>query len=227
MDEQIHRSVEVWVALDDTDEINGQLWMVPGSHPWIPTLRGIHAFPFPFARRDRAHHRRHAVPVPVRRGQAVVFNHAIAALLAPQPVGSPRLVAIDDLIPEEAQHLHYFGDGAGRVDVLRDRRLVLDRQQPVHPVEATASQRPVSARSTSTTGSSPTRTSTSWCAPARRRDRPAGRRRAQRGQALVSSVRLRRRRRRPDRWIGNVTMLCEPCRDAEARRAPSPSHVGG
>jgi hypothetical protein len=30
-----------------------------------------------------------------------------------------------------------------------------------------------------------------------------------------------------DRWIGNVTLLCEPCAEAERGRAPSPAHVSG
>ena len=48
VDETRFRSVEVWVALEDTNETNGQLWMVPGSHRWVHTIRGIHAFSFPF-----------------------------------------------------------------------------------------------------------------------------------------------------------------------------------
>lgn len=117
VDERLHRSVEVWVALDDTDEHNGQLWMVPGSHRWIPTIRGIAAFPFPFADVAERVVREHAVPVPVAAGTAVVFAHAVLHFSLPNRTDRPRMVAIADLIPEEAQHLHYFGDGQGVVSV--------------------------------------------------------------------------------------------------------------
>lgn len=115
VDERSYRSAEVWVALDDTDEKNGQLWMVPRSHTWLPTLRGIAAFPFAFANVTDRIINRHSVPVPVRAGEAVIFNHATLHFSMPNRTAEPRLVAITDVIPEEAMNLHYFGDGRGSV----------------------------------------------------------------------------------------------------------------
>ena len=227
VDERLHRSVEVWIALDDTDAVNGQLWMVPGSHAWIPTLRGIHAFPFAFADVTERIIQRHAVPVPVRRGQAVVFDHAVLHFSPPNRSGSPRLVAIDDLIPEEAQHLHYFGDGAGRVDAYEiddsfwtdNSPFTLWRPPPrasclgsvdfeyraLTDVDLDELVRTGVAIETDQRVTGALNAAKPWCHRC--------------GSADVEG--------RPDRWVGNVTMLCEPCRDAEARRAPSPSHVGG
>src|SRR4051794_15235055 len=43
VDESEAWSVEVWCALTDTNEENGQLWVTPGSHRWATgAIRGIH-----------------------------------------------------------------------------------------------------------------------------------------------------------------------------------------
>ncbi|MEL7207433.1 MAG: phytanoyl-CoA dioxygenase family protein, partial [Actinomycetota bacterium] len=118
VDETEHRSVECWIALEDTNETNGQLWMVPQSHRWMETPnRGIQAFPFAYAEMSKRIIKNHAVPVPVTAGTAVVFNHATLHFSLPNRSDEPRMVAITDLIPEEAQHLHYFGDDDGNVGV--------------------------------------------------------------------------------------------------------------
>lgn len=116
-DELSFRSVEVWVALEDIDETNGQLWMVPGSADWLPGYtRGINANEFPFRDVAKRIIARHSRPVSVKAGQAVVFRHATLHFSLPNRSGSPRLVAITDLIPEEALHLGYFGDGDGGIE---------------------------------------------------------------------------------------------------------------
>jgi hypothetical protein len=117
LDETKFRSVEVWCALTDTDEENGQLWVVPGSHRWAPVPRGIHGFPPPYLGIQERLVRRHAVPVPVRAGDAIIFNHALLHFSFPNRSGRFRLVAATDMIPTEAQHLHYVAGQAGRVDV--------------------------------------------------------------------------------------------------------------
>lgn len=111
-DETQFRSVEVWVALEDIDEVNGQLWMVPGSANWLPGFtRGIAANEFPFREVSSRIIERHSRPVPVKAGEAVVFQHSTLHFSLPNKSTRPRLVAITDLIPEEADHTGYFGDG--------------------------------------------------------------------------------------------------------------------
>lgn len=74
--------VSAWVALDDADEENGCMWMVPGSHLWGPHKGGTIGTdaatfaPLP----DRALLPAGAdpmpVPCPVRRGH-VLFHHCL------------------------------------------------------------------------------------------------------------------------------------------------------
>ncbi len=228
VDEREHRSAEIWVALCDVDEHNGQLWMVPGSHDWIPTLRGIQSFPFPFGQVTRRIIDRHAVPVPLKAGEAVVFNHATLHFSLPNRTEEPRLVAISDLIPQEAEHLHFFGDGSGHVDAYRigDEFWVdnnpftlwkppLDSQR-VGPVDwfeyreltdedldrLVAEGRAVEAEAAPRGAPNAAK---AWCHRCGSTDLEIP---------------------GPDRWTGNVTLLCGPCKELEAARAATPAHVG-
>ncbi|MGN6696469.1 MAG: phytanoyl-CoA dioxygenase family protein, partial [Aquihabitans sp.] len=116
VDEREHTSVELWCALEDTDEENGQLWVVPGSHTWRETNRGIHRIPPPFWSVAERIVARHGVPVPLQAGQAVVFNHATYHFSYANRSDRRRLVAAVDLRPEEAEHLHYLSP-IGRDDI--------------------------------------------------------------------------------------------------------------
>lgn len=227
VDEQLHRSVEVWVALDDTDAVNGQLWMVPGSHRWLPgNIRGINGFDFPFNPVARRIMDRHSVPVPVRAGEAIVFNHATLHFSLPNRSESRRLVAITDLIPEEAEHLHYFGDGDGNIEVYRidddfwtdNNPFTLWRPPPasqrigrVHATqewlydgELDALVRAGMAIESDTHPAGAPNAAKTWCHRC--------------GSVDISDE-------RPDRWIGNVTLLCEACREQELLHAATPDHV--
>jgi len=69
--------ITAWVALDDADESNGCMSMVPGSHHWgdqiefLHTLKDFHRLPADFQG-----HPVRAVPRPVQKGQ-VHFHHPL------------------------------------------------------------------------------------------------------------------------------------------------------
>jgi len=227
VDERDHRSVEVWVALDDTNETNGQLWMVPGSHTWLPTLRGIHAFDFPFHKVGTRIIERHARPVPIPAGHAVVFNHAIVHFSYPNRSDVPRLAAITDLIPQEATHLHYFGDGKGNVEAFEIDDSFWTEQSPFtlwKPPPAAASRGMVDFTWVEMTDERLDQ----MVAEGRAIDNEA------RGRGAINAAKPWCHRcgatdfeaYAPDRWVGNVTLICPPCKEAELQFAASPAHVG-
>lgn len=117
VDETQYRSVEVWCALHDTDEVNGQLWVVPGSHRWNPEyVRGIHNFPPAYRNLEERILRRHSIPVPVKAGEAVIFCHSLVHFSYQNRSDSYRLVAATDMIPVEARHLHWVANERGTID---------------------------------------------------------------------------------------------------------------
>lgn len=69
--------ITAWIALDDVDEENGCMWMVPGSHQWgeqidfLHTLESFESMPGEF--QDR---RIEVRPCPVRKGQ-IHFHHSL------------------------------------------------------------------------------------------------------------------------------------------------------
>lgn len=227
VDESKFRSVEVWIALDDTSPENGQLWMVPGSHRWLPgNIRGIHAFPFAFEDVARRIIDRHAVAVPVPSGHAVVFSHSTLHFSMPNRSDEPRLVAITDLIPEEAEHLHYFGDGEGHVDAY-----AIDEQFWIDNSPFTLWQPPPASRRVGAVDASAQSMDDVMLDvlidEGLARDETAGPRGAinaakpwchRCGSTDVHAT--------VDRWVGNVTLLCDSCRRVELGFASSPAHVG-
>lgn len=117
VDESQFPSAEIWCALTPTDERNGQLWVAPGSHAWTPTVRGIHSFQSPYCGVEKRILQRHSVPVPLAAGEAIIFHHATIHFSYPNRTDALRLVAITEVLPEEAPHLHYFGNDEGSIDV--------------------------------------------------------------------------------------------------------------
>jgi hypothetical protein len=229
VDESRFRSVEVWVALDETNEQNGQLWIAPGSHRWLPgNVRGIQSFPFPFGSVTKRIIERHARPVPLQPGEAIVFDHAVLHFSMPNRSERPRLVAIADLIPEEAAHLHFFGDGAGHVETYEIDDSFWTANNPF-----TLGRAPEGAKRLGPV-TTPYRELTDadldglladgWAVESEQNPRGAinaGKPWCHRCGA--TDVHLAQ----PDRWIGNVTLLCGGCAEQERGRAASTATATG
>lgn len=74
-DERFHRAVHVWIPLVDVDADNGVMQVVPGSHRWTDGIRtgDVRRGPDPTCPHEDAFAAM-AVPVPVRAGDALVFD---------------------------------------------------------------------------------------------------------------------------------------------------------
>jgi hypothetical protein len=223
VDEKHHRSVEMWVALDRTTEENGQLWVVPGSHRWLPgNIRGIQSFPFPFVDVTRRIIERHARPVPLEPGEGIVFNHATLHFSMPNRSSAPRLVAIADLIPEEAAHLHYFGDGQGNVEAYEIDDDFWTENNPFTLGRAPEGARHVGRVTNEyremTDDDLDRLLGEGWAIESDRNPRGAiNAAKPWCHRCGETDVPLDR----PNRWIGNVTLLCGRCADAESSRTLS------
>lgn len=107
--------VSAWVALDDVDEHNGCMSMVPGSHRWgdnidfLNTMRKFDGLPGEFGG-----HQIEVRPCPVRKGE-VHYHHALTWHGSP-PNTSPR--------PRRAIALHYMTE---------ETRYVASGEHPMKP----------------------------------------------------------------------------------------------
>ena len=101
VDESKYYSVNVWVPLADTDESNGALWIIPGSHHWGNPIRGAGVL-FPDYRQQDKLLKERSISVPLKAGEALVFFHSTIHGSPPNRSDKDRVVATCAVIPEEA-----------------------------------------------------------------------------------------------------------------------------
>lgn len=76
VDERLMRSVNVWCPLIDTDASNGGQSIFKGSHRIVDVLRGPY-FPNPFVTHAATIAEKYLMDVPLRAGQAIIYDHAL------------------------------------------------------------------------------------------------------------------------------------------------------
>jgi hypothetical protein len=114
VDEQRFRSVTIWCPLTDTTGADGQdngiLRFVPGSHEFVRWIRAHDpgAFAFDGLEQDIVDH--FGVALPLRAGEAVLFDHRTVHFSMPNDSQDSRLVVAMGLRPAEADLLHFRRD---------------------------------------------------------------------------------------------------------------------
>ncbi len=107
VDETQYRSVSVWVALCDMDSTNGNLQVAEGSHVYASTPRGINA-PVPFEHIRQHMHEHCLTDLPLKKGDAIIFDHRLIHASPPNYSNNIRVAAVLALIPHEASLIHYY-----------------------------------------------------------------------------------------------------------------------
>ena len=106
VDESQHTAFNLWCPLVDTSPRNGGLFVIPGSHRVFKTQRG------PNLPRSLTLYnellQRYSTFIPLRRGQAIVFDHKLVHFSPPNQTSEVRVAIQSVLKPQEAQALHYF-----------------------------------------------------------------------------------------------------------------------
>ncbi len=101
VDEAKYCSVTIWVALEDINEQNGAMQVLPGSHKFSPTLRAPTLDTEYSQLQDYL--RSKLTTINMKAGEAIIFNHALFHASLMNSTGQPRLAVTYGLIPEEAQ----------------------------------------------------------------------------------------------------------------------------
>lgn len=102
VDEREFRGVTVWIPLEDTDENNGALHVVPGSHRLSSQLRPSDVDRAPFVGLDQVVVERLGRVVPTVAGEALIFDNRVLHYSLPNWTDRPRIVLSFGVRPREA-----------------------------------------------------------------------------------------------------------------------------
>lgn len=111
VDESKFRSYSIWIPLQDTDETNGTMEIVPESQYMFSKLRGLnmeHPCELPFTSISDQIKDEYLQPINLRAGQAIVFDDAIVHYTGPNRSSHPRKAIQMVIKPKKAQGLFYF-----------------------------------------------------------------------------------------------------------------------
>lgn len=107
VDETKFASVNIWVALQDTNQENGCMYFLKGSHNLMPTLRPTHNYPWVYEKVKEEIKKRSTVYA-AKAGEAFIFNHAVVHGSFPNRTKQPRVAAVVAAYSNHAQLLHYY-----------------------------------------------------------------------------------------------------------------------
>lgn len=109
VDGQCHLPVVFWAPLSAVGPGTGCLRVVPGSHRLNPGARGAYSA-FPYPELESVIHERYLADVPMRPGQACLFNPSLFHASGPHNGLRERVVAGALLVPRESAAVYYYQD---------------------------------------------------------------------------------------------------------------------
>lgn len=120
VDERKYTSVSIWCPLVDSNEQNGTLQVVPGSHKRYGEFRGP-MVPWELENIKNEIIQKHLVPMNVKAGYAVVLDDSLVHYSAINKTDELRLAIQLILIPSEVKSIHYHMNtmkSSNSIDVL-------------------------------------------------------------------------------------------------------------
>lgn len=119
VDENKHRSIAIWISLVDTDEENGCLGVIEGSHKIMNKIRGpwIQQSSYTY---DKIWVKTVGKLLPTKAGTAIIYDHALLHFSPPNRSGKIRPALNLSLVPENADIFHYcVPEGANDIEVYK------------------------------------------------------------------------------------------------------------
>ena len=136
-DERRYRAVLFWCPIVDTDADNGTLHVIPGSHRWVRGLRGSGDFGSPVEGVADRLLATHSETVPLRAGEAIVYDAALLHGSAPSRSDRPRPAAALAVAPVAAPLVHFHREAGGPVEgYLIDESYYTTQPHAARPVGA-------------------------------------------------------------------------------------------
>lgn len=108
VDESRFRSFTIWVPLEDVDDTNGCMYVLPKSNNYIRGYRHL-TIPSVFGQiYDLVW--KYMIPVPLNAGEAIIFDHALGHASKPNSTNSVRIAATHSLISRNPEKRFYFNN---------------------------------------------------------------------------------------------------------------------
>ena len=107
VDEEKFQSLAFWIPLDDVDEANGTLHVVPGSQTFLTHLRGPYVFE-PYFHMSQKIRSKYSKAICLRAGEALIWDHRLIHFSLPNQKDSPRLVITIIMVPEGVPVVHCY-----------------------------------------------------------------------------------------------------------------------
>ena len=114
VDEDKYCTITLWIPLVDTNEENGAIRVLPGSHKFFNVPRGT-TIPVPY----NGHQQMlwdQMITLPMKAGEVFILNHALLHASSPNLSNKERVVITYGLAPREAQMLLYHGNKEGKIE---------------------------------------------------------------------------------------------------------------
>lgn len=108
VDETRFVALNIWTPLQDTDEENGTLEVIKGSHRWHSQLRAP-TLPF-YYNGFQQHLKTHLTCIPVKATEAIVLNQAVIHYSKPNKTNEIRLAITTGIKSKEAPMVFHYWD---------------------------------------------------------------------------------------------------------------------
>jgi hypothetical protein len=116
VDERFDRSAVIWCAVTETTEENGTLHVVPRSHQFQIGPKAERG-PGWFHGHEPRLLRDHLTSVPLRAGQALIFDNALLHCSFANHTDAPRIAAVATIARRDAQLRYHEWSDEGQIDV--------------------------------------------------------------------------------------------------------------
>jgi hypothetical protein len=108
VDEKKYVAVNIWTPLQDTDEMNGTIEVIKGSHAWHQSLRAP-TLPFYYEGHQDSL-KKLLMPIAAKAGEAIVLNQAIIHYSKPNRTDEMRIAITTGIKSKEAPMVFHYWD---------------------------------------------------------------------------------------------------------------------
>jgi len=115
MDETQYSPLSIWIPLDDVDEKNGCLYIVPHTQHYTSYYRAV-TIPSPFTEIESIL-MPYGIPVKMKKGQALFFDNRALHFSPPNVTDTIRVAVVCGVMPTEATYINCYMDRNKQVEI--------------------------------------------------------------------------------------------------------------